>query len=199
MTRVYIKREVASFLRTSEVFGAFSNMHAGFPFKLCGLDIPSTENYFQAMRYTGAPEVQAAILAEQKPILSKRLAYTFMDQSRNDWQQVNIALMRHSLRLRYAHYPEEMSCLFDETAGRPIVEISSRDNFWGTLAVEDRLEGQNILGRLWMELRQEVADLDPTAPFEVRAPKIPDCALCGQTITTFTPEPVVPAQALLDF
>jgi ribA/ribD-fused uncharacterized protein len=192
--RVYIKRETASFFRTSEKFGAFSNMHAGFPLEMLGLKIPSTENYYQAMRYTGNPEIQADILAQEKPMMSKRVAYQTMDQARPDWLKVNIAVMRHALRLRYAHYPEEMSALFKESGEMPIVEISRKDNFWGTYEIGDRLEGQNILGRLWMELRLEVSGLDPKAPFEVMAPSFPNCILCGEAITTFTPEPVVPAQ-----
>lgn len=196
--RSYARDQVAAFLRTGDAFGAFSNMHAGFPLRVAELDVPATENYYQAMRYPHRPDVQEAILAERHPVQAKRLAYRSLEHSRGDWQAVNIALMRHALRLRYAHHPHAMQDLFRETGGRPIVEISRRDDFWGTRERGDLLEGRNVLGRLWMELREEVADRDPDTPFEVGAPEIPDLILCDRPVTTFTPRPVMPAQASLD-
>jgi len=198
MSRTYIQNEVAAFLRTSDAYGAFSNMHAGFALRVVDLHVPATENYYQAMRFPHLPKFQAEILAEPHPVKAKRLAYTRSQETRADWYDVNVSLMRHSLRLRYGHHPEEMSELFAKTKEVPIVEISSRDNFWGTFNENGILRGENILGRLWMELRQEVADHDPTTPFEVAAPKIPELTLCGRQVTTFTPEPVRRAQASFD-
>lgn len=40
-----------------------------------------------------------------------------------------------------------------QTGGRRLVEDSWRDNFWGW---DPNRDGQNMLGRLWMELRQEL-------------------------------------------
>jgi len=198
VSRTYIQNEVAAFLRTTDPYGALSNMHAGFPLRVVDLGVPATENYYQAMRFPHLPDFQAKILAEPHPVKAKRLAYTRSNETRVDWYDVNVSLMRHSLRLRYGHHPEEMSDLFAKTNGMPIVEISSRDNFWGTLNENGILRGENVLGRLWMELRQEVADHDPTTPFEVAAPKISDLILCGREVATFTPEPVRKAQASFD-
>ncbi len=198
MTRTYIHSEVAAFLRTSDPFGALSNMHAGFPMRVADLDVPATENYYQAMRFPHLPEFQAQILAESHPVKAKRFAYTRSKETRSDWYDVNIALMRHSLRLRYAHHPVAMAAVFAKTKGMPIVEISSRDDFWGTFNENGILRGQNILGRLSMELRQEVAGHDPETPFEVQAPEIPDLFLCGRKVETFTPEPVRIAQTTFD-
>ena len=198
MSRTYIQAEVAAFLRTSDTFGAFSNMHSGFALRVVDHHVPATENYYQAMRFPHLPGFQAEILAQPHPVKAKRLAYTRSKETRADWYDVNIPLMRHSLRLRYGHHPDEMAELFAKTKDIPIVEISNRDNFWGTFNKNGILRGENILGRLWMELRQEVADHDPTAPFEVAAPKIPDLVLCGREVATFTPEPVRKAQASFD-
>jgi len=198
MSRTYIQSEVAAFLRTSDPYGALSNMHGGFPLRVAGCAVPATENYYQAMRFPHLPDFQAQILAEPHPVKAKRFAYTRSKETRGDWYDVNVALMRHSLRLRYGHHPEEMAELFAKTEGVPIVEISNRDNFWGTFNENGILRGQNVLGRLWMELRQEVADHDPATPFEVAASNIPDLLLCGRQVTTFTPEPVRKAQATFD-
>jgi type I restriction enzyme S subunit len=196
-SRTYKVSETASFLRTSEAFGGFSNMHAGFPFKVGEIDIPSTENYYQAMRFPRIPDFQRRIISEPKPMLSKRMTYSRVKDSRKDWFDVNIALMRHSLRLKYGHHPDEIQELFKQADGKPIVEISSRDDFWGTFRKGEVLVGQNILGRLWMELRDEVKDHDPAEPFIVMAPDIPDLILCGFQVETFTPQRVMADQPSL--
>ena len=49
------------------------------------------------------------------------------------------------------------------TGARPIVEILTRDPWWGARPVADRYEGRNVLGRLWMELHQQLRDHDPAA------------------------------------
>ena len=38
------------------------------------------------------------------------------------------------------------------TGSRPIVEVSARDAWWGAQPTGNRYEGNNVLGRLWMEL-----------------------------------------------
>ena len=50
-----------------------------------------------------------------------------------------------------------------KTGERPIVEVSTRDPWWGARPVADRYEGSNLLGRLWMELRQQLRQNDPAA------------------------------------
>ncbi len=49
------------------------------------------------------------------------------------------------------------------TGARPIVEVSTRDPWWGTRPAGDSYRGANVLGRLWMELRQQLRDGDPAA------------------------------------
>ena len=50
-----------------------------------------------------------------------------------------------------------------ETGERPIVEVSARDPWWSAKPFADRYEGRNVLGRLWMELRQQLRQDDPAA------------------------------------
>ena len=49
------------------------------------------------------------------------------------------------------------------TGERAIVEISARDAWWGAKPTGDSYRGANVLGRLWMELRQHLRDDDPAA------------------------------------
>ena len=44
---------------------------------------------------------------------------------------------------------------------RAIVEVSTRDPWWGARPVADCYEGRNVLGRLWTELRHQLRESDP--------------------------------------
>lgn len=165
--RRYQEAEVAAFFRTSDRFGALSNMARGFPLHVAGIDVPSSEALYQALRFPHLPEFQAEILAQASPILSKRHAYTRVSESRPDWLEVNVAAMRYVLRLKWACHPEKIAELMRDTQDRPIVEISSRDAFWGTKRENGMLVGCNVLGRLLMELRGLVLEHDASTEISV--------------------------------
>jgi len=196
--RHYIIRESAAFLYTTDPFGALHNPCKGFPIIVEGQSVGSSEAYYQALRFPDAPDIQRLILAETKPIQSKRKAYEFLDRVRADWFSVNIAVMRHSLRLKLSQHHDALSSLLCETGDRPIVEISKRDPFWGAQPDSNGMAvGENILGRLWMELRLELQN-DPAAYREgVPAPRFPNATLLGREIGfTRPPEPAQMGLAL---
>lgn len=196
--RTYVKGDVAAFYRTSDAFGAFSNMHGDFPLEVAGLTVPSTEAFYQAMRFPHLPDFQREILEQETPILSKRHAYTRLEESRSDWLDgANIAIMRHALAIRCGGHPERMRALFEASAGRSIVEISKRDNFWGTFKEGDILRGRNVLGRLWMERRQLHLDLSNDEAREIAAPSYPEALLCGIQIEAFTSRPAKNTQSVM--
>jgi type I restriction enzyme, S subunit len=196
--RLYDEAAAAAFLRTSDRFGAFSNMASGFPLHLGEIEIPSSEALYQALRFPHLPDFQAEILAQRTPILSKRHAYTRVSESRPDWHEVNVAVMRFSLKVKFACHPERIRTLMEETGERPIVEISSRDDFWGAFRRDGNLVGRNVLGRLLMELRLFVLDHRPGDPVEVSADRIPDPRLLGALIPDMRIAPAPPAQMGLD-
>ena len=49
------------------------------------------------------------------------------------------------------------------TGDQSIVEVSTRGPWWGDRPVAERYEDKNVLGHLWMELRQQLRDGDPRA------------------------------------
>lgn len=65
--------------------------------------------------------------------------------------------LRWCLRVKLATHWSEFSRLLLATRDKPIVEQSAKDDFWGAKVVGDStLTGMNVLGRLLMELREEI-------------------------------------------
>jgi len=103
-------------------------------------------------------------------------------------ERINILVMRHALRLRLAFHPEPLRDLYGVSGDRPIVELSYRDTFWGALPDgRGHAIGQNILGRLHMELRQEIRE-DPARYRDgVPSPARRDLRLIGHPLPEFQP------------
>ena len=57
-------------------------------------------------------------------------------------------------RLQFKHWPIRRKLL--ATGDRELIEDSWRDDFWGWGPNRD---GQNMLGKLWMEIRSELRAL----------------------------------------
>ena len=79
------------------------------------------------------------------------------------WNALRVDFMRWMLRMKREANSTKIDAVLAATGARPIVEILTRDPWWGARPVADRYEGRNVLGRLWMELHQQLRDHDPAA------------------------------------
>lgn len=184
--RVYDADQGAVFSRASEPHGLFGNMSGGYPLFIGDLEIPATESLYQALRFPDHPDIQSEILSEKNGFLAKKTAYRHLDKTREDWFAVNLKIMRFALQVKLCEHHEAISAALGKTKGLPIVERSNKDAFWGAKARGDGLlVGQNILGRLWMDIRMKLID-DPEYCREgVAAPDVPDLRLMGQAVTAY--------------
>lgn len=161
--RVYSRSDCVVFYKTKEAFGGLSNMAAGFPLEVDGVSIRTSEALYQACRFPHRPELQALIIGERSPMAAKMRGKPFRNDSRPDWDDVRVSVMRWCLRVKLLQNWARFGQLLRETGDQPIVEQSRRDSFWGAVpADENSLRGQNVLGRLLMELR-EVANSSTSA------------------------------------
>lgn len=182
-SRSYRQDEVAWFLKTRERFGGLSNMAAGYRCDINGLQFDSSEALYQACRFPDAPALQAEISRLASPMEAKRLAHRNVDRTRDDWKLVNIELMRWTLRLKRSQNAERIDALLTESGDMPIVEISFKDAFWGAKPKSDgTIEGCNVLGRLWMELRQGWLSQDPGIVGSIEPPAIPNFKISGAVV-----------------
>jgi type I restriction enzyme S subunit len=155
--RTYHRAGSAVFLKTKEKYGGLSNMAGGFPLIVNDIKIRTSEALYQACRFPHIPEIQRLIIEQRSPMTAKMKGKPHRQNSRPDWDAVRVKIMRWCLRVKLVQNWDSFSELLLETANLPIVEQSRRDDFWGAKPVDkDTLIGVNALGRLLMELREQV-------------------------------------------
>lgn len=149
--KTYPIESSAIFFKVREQFGALSNMSSDFPLVWEGRKVASSETLYQAQKYERCLTIDG--LCPFDLIMNERNPSEFM---RSDWHHVKLDVMNYCIRLKYLQYRDYFDDLLDETGDRPIVEKARRDTTWG--AVNDyrgNLVGWNLLGELWMLIREE--------------------------------------------
>ena len=181
--RTYIRSECVVFRKTKELFGGLSNMAAGFYLKVNGTHILTSEALYQACRFPHRPEIQRLIVQQASPMTAKMKSKPYRNDSRPDWDAVRIKIMRWCLRVKLAQNWEEFGRLLRATKDRAIVEDSRKDDFWGAKEVDDKtLVGVNVLGRLLMELREDLKGTNSESLKKVLPLDIPEFLLFGESI-----------------
>lgn len=181
--RRYIPAESITFRKTNESFGGLSNMASGYILWVNGTRILTSEAIYQACRFPHLPEVQRSIIMQGSPMTAKMKSKPFRDQSRADWDQVRVKIMRWCLRVKLAQNWDKFGELLLLTGDKAIVEDSRKDRFWGAVMNHSgQLEGRNALGRLLMELREELKGPDRENLRSVKSLDIPEFLLYAQPI-----------------
>ena len=79
-------------------------------------------------------------------------AKEYKELYRKDWDDIKLSVMKQILHAKVEQHPYVKKKLLD-SGEREIIENSWRDDFWGWGPNKD---GANHLGKLWMEVRQEI-------------------------------------------
>lgn len=103
-----------------------------------------------------APDIAEAIRRELSAHEAFKLAQQHADKQRSDWKLVRVDVMRDILRAKLAQHAYVRHKLA-QTGDRELIEDSWRDPFWGW---GKHRNGQNMLGKLWMEVRAEFLAAD---------------------------------------
>lgn len=180
----YDIRNVASFKKTTEKWGELSNMCAGFPICVNGISIKTIEALYQSCRYPLLPDVQYKILSQGSPMTAKMVGKPYISQTRTDWDEVRILMMKWSLRVKLIQNWDKFSSVLLATESNPIVELSNKDDFWGAKPVGENIYvGVNALGRLLMELREDIKLNKVTSSHILTPLHISDFLLYGELIS----------------
>ena len=113
----------------------------------------------------------------------KRKSKPYRERSRQDWDRLRTKVMRWVLRVKLVQNWQGFATLLLDTGSHPIVEDSRRDDFWGAIAEGTHtLVGRNVLGRLLMEVREQVRSCPREHWHLIRPPNIDNFLLFGQEI-----------------
>jgi putative DNA methylase len=157
-------------------------MAAGFTLIINGTRIRTSEALYQACRFPHRPDIQRLIIEQDSPMTAKMKSKPHRFDSRLDWEYVRVAVMKWCLRVKLAQNWSKFGDLLLSTGTRSIVEESRKDDFWGAKPTDGEiLYGQNVLGRLLMELREKLRS-DPESLRTVQPLPIKDFLLFGQDI-----------------
>jgi ribA/ribD-fused uncharacterized protein len=146
-----------AYFRGMEFF--LSNMY-GVDVEYKGDVYPSLEHAYQAAKFK-SKKLRTKIRNVKYPGEAKRLAkeLTEAGHRRSDWQEVNIKIMRILLRKKFSKdHVTKLWVRLKNTGDAKLIEGNSwHDTFWGMHRYQDgKLRGKNVLGKLLMELRDEL-------------------------------------------
>ncbi|OPC27866.1 hypothetical protein BAX97_07990 [Elizabethkingia meningoseptica] len=157
--REYNTKQVITFAKTDGIYGGLSNMAPDYPLFVNEINIQSSEILYQACRFPLFPDIQEKIIRTQNPMDAKKISRKYHEYSRQDWNSVKFKVMKWCLEVKLIQNFDKFSHLLLSTNNKYIVEYSKKDNTWGAIPDDrdsDILRGRNALGRLLMELRQNI-------------------------------------------
>lgn len=115
---------------------------------------PTVEHYFQAAKTINIDEYEQIVNAST-PGQAKRIGKTIA--LRKDWEEVKEQIMLEALRKKFAI--PALGKMLLSTEDEELVEGNTwHDNTWGNCTCEQckDIEGQNMLGKLLMQVREEI-------------------------------------------
>jgi ribA/ribD-fused uncharacterized protein len=123
---------------------------------------PTTEHYYQSKKFEDplyqniirtlrTPREAKDIASGDKPYIVDGIQIP-MPPLRKDWEEVKYGIMKDALRYKVQQNPELKRILL-ETGDEEIAEDTPFDYIWGIGADGS---GKNLLGKAWMEIREEL-------------------------------------------
>lgn len=132
-------------------FYVLSNF-SSFRVNLWGHDFDTSEHAYHWMKFPDRPDIQEKILRARSAHDAFKIAREYGAAVRPDWKLVRVNFMRDIIRAKHDQH-EYVRRKLGETGARTLVEDAWRDSFWGWGPDKN---GENWLGALWEELREEV-------------------------------------------
>jgi ribA/ribD-fused uncharacterized protein len=155
--------KVIAFTKVNLPYGWLGNM-SDHKMQYDGKEYRTSEALFQCLRFEGYPEAQRIIMNERSPMSAKMKAKKLRRELKLNLDiggAEDIERMKLCLRLKAEQHPLLIKKRLLETGDAIIIENSTKHSggtgkIWGAASVNNEWEGQNLLGNLWMELREEL-------------------------------------------
>jgi hypothetical protein len=138
------------FYKLRDPYGQFSNFYRR-PITIDAVEYPTTEHYFQAMKFTDY-EHQRKVATAPTPGDSARLGRTPHPSYRPDWDEVKDSVMLRAVRAKFTQHADLREILLS-TGDAHIAEHTTIDSYWGDGGDGS---GRNQLGKILMMVRGEL-------------------------------------------
>ncbi len=152
--------------KVKEEFGWLGNM-SPYSVEFEGKTYRTTEALFQALRFDD-DEIIEAIREQKSPMAAKMIAKKHRDRMVvTPLSTADLDNMRLVLRLKLEQHPRLRTALLATGTEEIVEDCTKRPRgsglFWGAALRDGAWVGENWLGRLWMELRDELKDDFPAS------------------------------------
>lgn len=142
--------DIIYFYTVTDKYGALSNF-AKLGFEADGKYWSTVEHYFQAKKFEGQPH-EERIRVAFTPKDARNMGRSREFPIRPDWEDVKVDVMKTALKSKFTHNKAARDLLLS-TKNRELIESSPFDYYWGCGGDGS---GENVLGKLLMELREEL-------------------------------------------
>jgi hypothetical protein len=145
-----MEKQIIKFYSTIGDYGCFSNFSRHHIF-LKDKIWKTSEHYFQAQKFAGT-EFEEKVRQAPTPMEAANLGRNRKFPLRKDWEESKDDIMREALRAKFTQN-KELKRILLETDDAILIEHTHNDFYW---ADGGDGSGKNMLGKLLMELREEL-------------------------------------------
>ena len=153
-------KDVVTFTRIDLPTGWLSNM-SQHPVESAGMEWRTVEALFQSLRFND-DDIKELIRAERSPMSAKEIMKENAEHfSVQPHSTKDVRNMKMCLKIKLKYHPLLVEKLL-ETEDKTIIEdVTNRGDvggnlFWGAMLIDGEWHGANVLGNLWMEIREEL-------------------------------------------
>ena len=174
-----------TFNAPDETLGGLSNLNPDYPIAVNGVRLPTAEHLFHVLRYRSSM-IQVATMSFESPISARRFAASrdLRKETCDVWEQHPLEVMTFCLKTKLLWHWVRFGNLLRSTEGKQIYMLSKRDKYWGVLECNDGFVGENHMGRLLMQLRDELLSDNNENLRIVAPPQHLELSFLGQPIQT---------------
>jgi ribA/ribD-fused uncharacterized protein len=148
------------------------------------------EHLYQASKFPLFPKIQEEIINERSPITCKQISRKYNSFVRQDWNEIRIDVMNWALQIKLSQNWKHFGRLLESTGDKDIVEYTLKDKIWGAKPEGNMLSGQNILGKLLVNLRNLYLQDNNDPLYCIDPPNITGFILLGHEVELTCVEPL---------
>ena len=157
------------FYSENEKYGCFSNWYPS-SFEYAGVKYSNMEQYmmYQKMRTFSQYDIADKIMGTTDPGECKRLGRSHIDNWNGElWEKISYAVVKRGIKAKFFQNKDLLGILLD-TEDVLLAECAPNDKKWGIGVASDddrrydvrEWTGHNLLGRILMDVREEMRLLD---------------------------------------